>query len=637
MTQQGLHATMQMLDLFTHIRMHPMPQFKTVKTGGAVFALFFILTAALLAACSGLGGEPAIVRTLDAPDMQPTVILTPLQTLPTTAPDIANGARIFQARCTECHGSSGDGQGPRVLAGEVPAMSSFLEPGTAFAVRPVDWFEIITSGRIESLMPPWRDALSDQERWDVAMYVYTLHYTDELLAAGRELWEAGRTEGPDAPESGPDLSDPLSMSTLSDQNLYDIIAGGGALSMPAFEEDLTEAQRMALVAYVRTLSLADSETVEQPAAEEPSAAISGTVSGQVFNGTAAATLPASMTVELRYGNAEDGIEQRTTTTGPDGRYSFDDVPIRSEYEYATLTFHRSLPYISEVIRGGPGQATYELPITIYELTEDASLVSIRDIAIVVEPFRMEEIGTGLLFSQLVTFENSGDRVYTTSQPAGAGRFATLLLPLPPGALILNDEADPRYLLARREFAIIDTAPVYPQSPHIMQVFYFLPYSEGAIIEQVLNNAADASIEIHITPPRLRILSDALSLSTTSEDAARGMEVYRGQVSIERGGLLRYEITGALFGPTVEDAGTILTSDQIGILIGPLLLVVLAFVFLFWSRRGRSTESETDTLAQQIAELDALHEQGQINHDVYQRQRQELRARLAELMQDRTEP
>jgi hypothetical protein len=42
------------------------------------------------------------------------------------------------------------------------------------------------------------------------------------------------------------------------------------------------------------------------------------------------------------------------------------------------------------------------------------------------------------------------------------------------------------------------------------------------------------------------------------------------------------------------------------------------------------------VVRQIAELDAEHEAGHINHDVYQRRRTQLKARLAELI-DQNDP
>jgi hypothetical protein len=71
-----------------------------------------------------------------------------------------------------------------------------------------------------------------------------------------------------------------------------------------------------------------------------------------------------------------------------------------------------------------------------------------------------------------------------------------------------------------------------------------------------------------------------------------------------------------------------------------VLIALGVAYALTRRRARSAPPADvqvdknrliDALTRQIAELDDSHDRGQINHDVYQRQRQQLKARLAELM------
>ena len=140
------------------------------------------LAAALaLGACSGLGGEPEIVATVEAPSADWTALVD-------WQPDLGSGERIFQERCTECHGDSGDGLGELVTAGSVERPPDMRDRALVALKSPLEWYKIITQGRIEKLMPPWENALSEQERWDVALYSYTLGYAEELLAAGAEIW-----------------------------------------------------------------------------------------------------------------------------------------------------------------------------------------------------------------------------------------------------------------------------------------------------------------------------------------------------------------------------------------------------------------------------------------------------------------
>ena len=84
-------------------------------------ALLLLLTVALTA-CSGLAGEPQVLATL-----------TPVPRAPA---DLASGARIFAARCSSCHGSSGAGDGELALSGAIPAPGNFTQPEAARATIP---------------------------------------------------------------------------------------------------------------------------------------------------------------------------------------------------------------------------------------------------------------------------------------------------------------------------------------------------------------------------------------------------------------------------------------------------------------------------------------------------------------------
>ncbi|MGH8177530.1 MAG: c-type cytochrome [Steroidobacter sp.] len=87
--------------------------------------------------------------------------------VPATADSVARGASLYRMNCAVCHGEQGRGDGP---------------VGRKFDPAPVDLskdytqsqadgqlFFTLTRGRVA--MPFYRDALSQQERWDVVNYV----------------------------------------------------------------------------------------------------------------------------------------------------------------------------------------------------------------------------------------------------------------------------------------------------------------------------------------------------------------------------------------------------------------------------------------------------------------------------------
>ncbi|MEO1287681.1 MAG: cytochrome c, partial [Chloroflexota bacterium] len=134
--------------------------------------LIITVLSMVMVACSDLAGEPEIVATV--PSASNTVADVEL---PPSAPDIANGARIYQQSCTSCHGEMGAGDGELVESGDVPRMGSFLDPVHMRQQSPAFYYDIITNGNIINLMPPWSGSLSVQERWDVAMYTARCKHT----------------------------------------------------------------------------------------------------------------------------------------------------------------------------------------------------------------------------------------------------------------------------------------------------------------------------------------------------------------------------------------------------------------------------------------------------------------------------
>ena len=116
----------------------------------------------LLAACGGLNSEPRIVSTLPAPAAANA-------NLP--ASGTSEGARIFRERCMPCHGEGGQGDGPLVRANQIAAPPDFTQPATMTVHTLQEIFDVITSGRIEKMMPPWEGALSEAEPQAVAGFV----------------------------------------------------------------------------------------------------------------------------------------------------------------------------------------------------------------------------------------------------------------------------------------------------------------------------------------------------------------------------------------------------------------------------------------------------------------------------------
>ncbi len=586
-----------------------------------------LLTLLLATSCSGLGGEPEIVATISADTMATAQASAMAAQMPASTPNLASGAAIFAARCTQCHGENGNGQGALVLDEQIPEMASFLEPATMREQTPVDYYNVITNGRIENLMPPWRDALSDQERWDVALYTYTLHYGD-AAQDGAEVWQQLDITPEDVTGS-----DSLN---ISDSAIYGQIAA-------AADTDLDDAALWQAVAYARsqtvdagsTSTTAQADSEPEAEATEPAAQETISFRGSVTNGTPDGDVPDDLVIELTYTDMQTLSESLMVDVDGDGGFVFENVPYGPNYRYIAFTVYQERLFVID-IAGGDISGTYDLPIEIYELTTDPSVISITSMDIRIEPLQVNDLGNGLLVSQLLVYRNDSDRLFTTDQQVSDNRFESLAVEVPPGALILTGQSNPRYVVNEDEGLQIDTSPVLPGQGHQVVINYFVPYSDGAIIEQPLRNAYAGEMLLSTTPPSLSASADWLTLTDTVDHDGFSVNVYNGQVDLAADDVLRFEINGSPFNtPATTSSGNVITSDNL-VLVLVIVAVVTAIAIgaaLIILRRKEMQQASSDGTIDD-KRIDAIIE---AIADLYHHQRRKLKAKLAAMMQNPSEP
>ncbi|MCC6614727.1 MAG: hypothetical protein IT320_14705 [Anaerolineae bacterium] len=378
-----------------------------------------------------------------------------------------------------------------------------------------------------------------------------------------------------------------------------------------------------------------SEQAPEPTTE-PAASALGTIRGHVSNGSAGGSLPADLRVMLVY--FDEDLEQTTVETTADagGSYQFDDVPFSTGLRYAVAVTYRDRTFVSEIVSSTPESPSLDIPVTVYELTEDPSVIAIERMVA-----QVNAVGDSLEITQVFTLRNLGDRAYSTSQTTPDGRYLSVVISLPPGAVIWGfpDNAD-RYVAIQEQYAVADTLPVLPGEDHLVAVVYIVPYEEDAIIEQPLNYAFTGTARVLLQPVSLRLQSDQLESigeQTVGESQWQG---YSGDLSTQEGGVLRYELIGQAQSVGTRDGGQVATSNTLLPLLvcGALAEIVVVVGLYVWYRRRRRRaapppvdRAEIDALAHQIAELDAAYERGEIDVDEHRKRRGELRGRLADLM------
>ena len=92
--------------------------------------------------------------------------------------DVRLGEQFFMGNCAACHGTLGDGQGPRAYFMTVKPRNFLDERSRATLNRPAI-FSAITDGRPGTEMPAWGKVLSRQEIANVAEFVFQTFIRDK--------------------------------------------------------------------------------------------------------------------------------------------------------------------------------------------------------------------------------------------------------------------------------------------------------------------------------------------------------------------------------------------------------------------------------------------------------------------------
>jgi mono/diheme cytochrome c family protein len=607
----------------------------------------------VLAGCGGLAGNPEIVSTLPPRPTQAAVQVS----APEQTPSVALGASIFAENCIACHGSSGQGNGELVLSGQVTAPPDFTLPEANDGVTPMDRFSVITNGRMEKLMPPWAGVLTEYERWSVAMYVYALSYTMEELVQGEAIFAAECSECHGSDGSGTaEGASLLGLWDKSDGMLMTQIAQGSGEDMPAFADTLSAEDRAAVVAFVRSLSLsaeapplvADTQagTDTQTDAQNPDAAIGGgetnvigTIQGSIVHGTDGGVLPGEMEVRLHIFDDNMTETVMRTTTDTEGRFAFEDLLVNSNLVFIASVEYQNGTFISDFQRGSSSATSIDLPVTIYDLAYDPSVLTIGSLVSQVFTFADQ-----LQVVEIIELYNNSDRIYmgTEADDDTGDQRRTVTFTLPENATYLSVSGEERYTLSEDGRQIIDSLPVLPGEPHRVHLIYSIPKTDERVeIRQVLDYPLEGHLEVHVEQGAATVEGAALTASGSFTASGATLDAYGGALTVPAGSTLEFAVIGGRQTSTSSSGGD--RSLLAGVLMGIGLVMLVGSGFLFWrSRRGSAAPvavstpdlDPVDDLMQQMAALDVLYEEGKIQEKAYRKKRDRLKQRVTELMQKR---
>jgi mono/diheme cytochrome c family protein len=207
------------------------------------------------------------------------------------------GKQIYVSHCMTCHGCAGNGLGTYGGTLIVTPVNFKVEP--IRSMTDDQWFWHVSEGIQGSVMPPWRESLTESQRWNVIRYVQQMYATpferdpDEgdppaayqktnplkptvaNIDAGKRIWtrECAVCHGDAAQGEGifragiipvpPSFDDPGHYGPFTDADYFWRISEGVPwTAMPTWKVVYNTTERWQLVTYIRTMF---TQTTPQPA------------------------------------------------------------------------------------------------------------------------------------------------------------------------------------------------------------------------------------------------------------------------------------------------------------------------------------------------------------------------------------
>ncbi|HSF82093.1 MAG TPA: c-type cytochrome [Anaerolineales bacterium] len=632
-----------------------------------------LLFALLLSACSFSLAEditpPPGSEVRPPQQAQPAEVSGPLY--PLVPPNPQAGQPIYAEKCAPCHGTSGLGDGPQ--SGQLPNPAAPIgAPEFARQATPADWYTQVTQGNLEKFMPPF-NSLSDRQRWDVVAYSFSLSAPPVVVEQGEELYQAncadchgeqGKGDGPQAQSleaALPDLSSQAFMAEKSAETLFQAITQGVEPGMPAFAQDLTEAERWALAAYLRSLtfesqgeepvtaqsdSTAESTSVPQgqvaPSSEitttqEMTGSLeTGIVAGNVINASGGA-VPDDLVLTLYAFDSMQVVFTQTMTIQPDEKFAFEPVEMPAERAFLVTTEYNGNTFSSDIGVVRADEKRLDMPVLIYDTTTDASILRVDRLHLFfefIDPKRLRVI-------ELYIMSNPSDKALVA---ASEGQ-PVVNFTLPEGATNLEFQEGSlgdRYIQTPDGFA--DTVTVRPGNGSYEVVYaYEMPYNRKLDLSKPVNLPVDAVV-ILIPEDGIKVKGEMLVDEGTRDMQGTIFHLYNGG-SLQAGDQLSLTISGR---PS-SGSPSILSGSSTSLVVGVGgfgLALILAGVWLYRKAGKADTGGESDeldlpasdlefdsaeTVMDAIIALDDLYQSGELPEEAYQQRRAELKARLQALV------
>jgi mono/diheme cytochrome c family protein len=579
--------------------------------------------------------------------------------LPAAPPDAATGLEIFAARCANCHGPAGQGDGD--LAARLPLPpADYTDPDFRFTRVPATMFNAITNGIIQGGMPPFgplntESPISEANRWDLVAAIYSLATPPETLEFGGLIYEescaachgaAGLGDGPEAADQETPPTDLTSLSywyNRSNETVFTALENG---RFPAHDYNLTDAELLAVTDYSRAFSYRFSEPVDLAA---PIAA--ATISGVLTNGTTGQLIRGGDVILRAFTPSLQTALTLTETVGSDGEFFFNFSDAQPDWIYLASVVHEGLGFSSDAARLDPANPFASLPIIVYDQTTDPAGIVLDQVHIL-----LNFSGDTVQVDELYMVSNQDNRVFAGE--TGNVADGVFQISLPEGATNVTfqrslgrmDSAIPAPEIIRTADGWADVMPLTPgPSGQSLIVSYDLPYNGGATLDRLVHYPI-SNVGVILTAGGVTLQGEGFMDQGVQQMGTSQFVAYT-RTGVPPQNVLAMSLSGRPdFTMPQSAAGgqtAVITqplNPTFDWLIGGLALLVVGITAVFTIRAWRNHTAEAEEayedetallrqrLIQTIADLDADFQAGNLDEATYARQRAALTADLAAIWQ-----
>lgn len=551
---------------------------------------------------------------------------------PEGSASVSGGRSLWVENCLPCHGPAGKGDGPTSL--DIPdPVRDLSDPQIAQSLIPAENFAVIKNGRIEKLMPPWKNRLNDAQIWDLTAYVWSLSTTPQNIAAGETIYtqqcatchgNSGLGDGPQAPAKMVNLADSV---FAVQQSQADWLTKYKASAQHAALNKVSEVELNQTLDYIRTF------TFKMPQRN-------GVLSGQVINATTKKP-QGNITITLRAFDNNTQLETKTVQADAQGNYTFDHLLTDHAVLYSVEGNYGDVLYFSD--QPGlftPNKAETTLNLNVYETTTSMESVVVPQLHYLLS-FSPETVNV----VQIFVFSNKGNKTYIGQN----GQTITFVLPEnAQGVTFQNDEAGERF--KQNGTTYTDTAPITPgEETQAIVATYNLPYQDSLSIKAPLP-ADIASVNVVMRDQGAELTSTQLQFVEKRNFQGDLFAIFAGS-NLQKGQELTLQLTNldnlSFAAPASPEAALTASNvfqNQLGwmvLVVGGLVIAAVALGYPYFRPQLAHPSDPADNdpdlhrqkLLLMLARLDELFESGELDKQLYRRARAKYKAELVGLMEE----